>query len=116
MRHDGGWTRRVTAIAGGRQPLVVAEDLRLQVAQLRAGLDAELVDEPFPGRPVRRQRIGLAADAVQRRHQQRPERFAKRVRRRELGQRPDDGGRIAFDTTFEVDLQRAQPPLDQRVH
>ena len=48
---------------------LLAQDRPVQRLQLRAGLDAELVDERAARVLVRRERLGLAAGAVEREHQ-----------------------------------------------
>jgi hypothetical protein len=58
---------------------VLAKDRRLQVAELRSGLDSELLDERAPGPVVRRQRIRLTPRAVQGKHQVAPQALAERV-------------------------------------
>nr|WP_232498645.1 hypothetical protein [Agromyces humatus] len=64
------------ARTGGRlaqvEGLVVAEDAQLELGQLGARLCAELVGESLAGRADGRERVGLAAAAVQRRGEQHP--------------------------------------------
>ena len=55
------------------------QDLVLELLQLPSRVEAELVGQPVPGPLVRRQRIGLAAVAVQGDHQQRPQALAQRM-------------------------------------
>ena len=55
------------------------QDLVLELLQLRSRVEAELVGQPVPDPLVRRQRIGLAAVAVQGDHQQRPQALAQRM-------------------------------------
>ena len=55
---------------------VVDQDLVLELLQLTSRVEAELVCQPVPGPLVRRKGIGLAAVAVQRDHQQRPQALA----------------------------------------
>ena len=57
----------------------LAEELLLQGAQVRARFDAELVDQQPPHPGVRRERVGLPATAVQRRHERGPQPLAERV-------------------------------------
>ncbi len=70
-------------VAGGeraaRQALVLAEDRLLQLPQLGAGLQAELVEERLARGAVRLQRVRLAPRAVEREHQQSAEPFPERV-------------------------------------
>ena len=51
----------------------------LELLQLPSRVEAELVGQPVPDPLVRRQRIGLAAVAVQGDHQQRPQALAQRM-------------------------------------
>ena len=78
----------------------------------------ELVGEGGAGPLVGRERVGLAAGAVLRGHEQRPERLAHRVpahQRLELGDRRRDTGspEIGRDAAFEgIQPQRAQSRSD----
>jgi hypothetical protein len=98
------------------QPLVVAEDRRLQLTQARTGFDPERFDEVVAGPAVRGERIGLASHSVERRHQQRPEPLPEGMVRRELGQRADGGRRVGLDAPGQMELDGAEPLLDQRIH
>ena len=60
---------------------VVDQDLLLELLQLQSRVEAELVGQPVPDPLVRRQRVGLAAVAVQGDHQQRPQALAQRMQR-----------------------------------
>jgi hypothetical protein len=51
----------------------------LELAELLAGLDAQLLREHRPGPAVRGQRIGLPSAAVQREHQKPPQPLAERI-------------------------------------
>ncbi len=62
------------------QRLVLAEDRRLELAQLGAGIDAELLDERLARCPVGRERVRLPARAVERKHELRPRPLAERLR------------------------------------
>ena len=97
------------------QLLVLAEDQRLQLAEPRARLDPEPLDEVLAGPAIRGERIGLAAHPVQRRHQQRPQSLAERVGRRQLGQRADHRMRVGLDAPPQVGLHRPEVLLDQPV-
>ena len=70
-------------VAGGewaaRQALVLAEDRLLQLPQLGAGLQAELVEERLARGAVRLQRVRLAPRAVEREHQQAAQPFPERM-------------------------------------
>ncbi len=48
---------------------ILIQDLPLELAKRRRGLDPELVDEGAPRLLIRRQRFGLAAAAIEREHQ-----------------------------------------------
>ena len=57
----------------------MGEDRLVEVVQLGARLDPELLDEDLAGVAVGLQRVGLAAAAVQREHQLRVQPLAPRV-------------------------------------
>ncbi len=69
---------------------VVLQDLLLQHLKLRARLDAERVDQMSPHPRVRRQRIGLPAGAIERRHQRGPESLTQRIGRHQRLQLSND--------------------------
>jgi hypothetical protein len=58
---------------------VLAEDRLLELSELRARLEAELVDESFPGGLVGGERLGLASRAIERGHELPVETLAQRV-------------------------------------
>ena len=58
---------------------ILVEDCPFESSQRRPGLDPELLDERLPRRPVRRQRVGLPARAVEREHQLAAQSLAQRV-------------------------------------
>ena len=95
--------------------VVLAEDQRLELAEARAGFDPEMFDQLLPRLAVGGERIGLAADPVQRGHEQRPEPLAERIRGGELGQRPDRRDGVGLDALLEVAFDGAEPLLDQPV-
>ena len=66
--------------AGRGDARFVTQDLRLEALQLRAGLDAELLDEARAGVLVDVERFRLPAGAVQREHELAAERLTERVR------------------------------------
>ena len=71
-----------------QQRLVLAEDRGLELAELGAGIDAELLDERLARGAVGGERVGLAARAVEREHELRARPFAQRLggdERLELG-------------------------------
>ena len=117
----GGASRKVAASADGALRLgaveacIVAENLHLELAQLRAGLDPELLDQQVAGGRVRRESVGLAADAVQRRHQQGAQALSVRVVRGQLGQRRDGTSGIDVHVMGETRFDRADPLLDQSI-
>ena len=76
--------RRVAPSAGCRggwrvERGVVGEDRLVEVMELGARLDPELLDEDLAGVAVGLQRVGLAAAAIQREHQLRVQPLAPRV-------------------------------------
>ena len=67
----GGYQFRLVRRLGtsGRERLVLTQDRRLELPEVRAGLEAELVLEHAATRLVGVQRVRLAAGAVEREHQ-----------------------------------------------
>ena len=71
-----------------QQRVVLAEDRGLELAELGAGVDAELLDEGLTRGAVRGERVGLPARAVEREHELRARALAERLgldERLELG-------------------------------
>ncbi len=66
-----------------QQRLVLAEDRGLELAELRAGVDAELLDERLARAAVGGERVRLPAGAVEREHQLRARPLAQGLRRDE---------------------------------
>ena len=64
---------------GGIERAVVGQDLSLDLLQLRAGFEAELVGQSIADSLVRGQGVGLAAIAVERGDQQHPQALLERV-------------------------------------
>src|SRR5439155_16490339 len=64
---------------GERERLVLAKDGRFEGLELRAGLDAQLLDERLPCRAVRRQSVRLPSRAVEREHELSSRTLAERV-------------------------------------
>ena len=94
------------------QRRVLPQDLVMQAPQLRAGLDADLLDERRPRLAVGVQRVGLPPGAVQREHALGVEALAQRLLAHEPVELADDlpvapGGEIALDRV----LERRQPEL-----
>ena len=85
---------------------VVVEHLSLELRQPRSGFETELVREPVPDPLVGRQRIDLAARAVQRRDQQRPQPLL-------VGVRGHGGFQLVDRRVPEAHLRR-ELGLDQR--
>ena len=77
----------------------MAEDLGLKLAQLRARLDAELVDETGAGSLIHVQSLRLPARTVQRDHELAQEAFPQRVLGDEPFELADD---VAVATELEV--------------
>ena len=103
----GLWRREVQ---GG----VLPQDRLLELAQLSAGLDAELVDEHLAGRAVDLERLGLAAATVQAEHQLAAEPLAERELLDESLQLADELA-VAAEREVGLDalLQRARVQLVQ---
>ena len=80
--------RRLCAQRRG-ELLVLVEDRRLELAQLDAGLEAELVAERPAQHAIHLERVGLPAHAIEGEHEQTMGPLAQRVRSDELLQRPD---------------------------
>ena len=104
----GLWRREVQ---GG----VLPQDRLLELAQLSAGLDAELVDEHLAGRAVDLKRLGLAAATVQAEHQLAAEPLAERVLLDESLQLADELA-VAAEREVGLDalLQRARCSSSRR--
>ena len=97
--------------------LVVAQDRRVELAQLGARLDADLPDERRPRVAVRLERVGLAAAAVERQQQLRAQALAQRMlgdERLELrDQRPLAPEReLGLDPLLPPDQVQLLEPLD----
>ena len=80
----------------------MGEDRLVELVQLGAGLDPELLDEHLARVAVGLQRVGLAAAAVQREHQLRVQPLAPRVLAGELLELADQlgvapGGQVGLD-------------------
>ena len=65
---------------------VLTQDRRLQIAELRPGVDAELLPERHPGRAERLERVGLATSSVESGDKERLERLVERFA---LGERTE---------------------------
>ena len=81
---------------------VVGEDRLVELVELGARLDPELLDEHLAGVAVGLQRVGLAAAAVEREHQLRVQPLAPRVLAGELLELADElgvtpGGEVGLD-------------------
>ena len=87
----GGFSRRRRVRDRWRSELgILAQHAPLELLQLRRGVEAELVGEREPGGPVDLERLGLAAAAVQRKHQLAAQPLAQRMEGDELLQLADD--------------------------
>ena len=91
---------------------VLSEDRSLQILELAAGLDAELLDECAPGVAVARQRVPLAARAVEREDQLGAQPLARRMLAHQCLQLWDQC-RVAPQREVGLDalLERDQPQL-----
>ena len=95
-----------------RERRVVAQDPALELLELRAGIDAELLEEQLPRGPARRERVHLPAGAVERERMLDAKALAVRLGgdqplelRHELVV-PAEG-----ELSVVAKLERAQPPL-----
>ncbi|MCK1816553.1 hypothetical protein MTQ13_20090 [Streptomyces sp. XM4011] len=101
---------------GGAPDGLAGQHAAFQGAQFGPRFQAELGDQPFPGRPVHGQRVGRAARAVQGRHQQRVQAFAQRVFPYQGGESVDRRGLVpAGQFGFVQGLVRREPALAQPV-
>ena len=92
--------------------LVVAQDRLLQLLELRAGLDSELVDERQPRSPVGLERVRLTAGAVESQHQVRAQRLPVRMLLDERLERRHERGVVAERQLYEDHvLLHRQPQL-----
>ena len=90
------------------------EDRLVEVVQLGARLDPELLDEHLAGVAVGLQRVGLAAAAIQREHQLRVQPLAPRMLARELLELGDQlGVAPGGEVGLHAHLQRRQALLLQ---
>ena len=86
----------------------------LELAQLLAGLDAQLLRQYRPGPAVRGQRIGLPPAPVQREHQKPPQPLAERIPGHQALQLPGNlRGQPQLDIGLDPALHRHQPKLLQ---
>jgi hypothetical protein len=101
-------------------PFTGRGDLVVDLAQLRARLDAELLDQDLPGLPEHLQRLVPAPRAVQRQHQQRPRRLAQRVGGAQVEQLVHGGPEVAGlqhdlgPALQDVEVQLGEPAPVQR--
>ncbi len=94
---------------------VLDEHGLLEVAQLLARVEAELVGQHGPDVAQRRQRLGLAAGAGQGERVQRPDPLPERVpRRRLLGRRHDDRVVAEGEQAEDPGLLGVEPELVER--
>ena len=122
VRFGGAGNARSPAAAGGGrrggwrvERGIVREDRLVEVVQLGARLDPELLDEDLAGVPVGLQRVGLAAAAIQREHQLRVQALAPRVLAGQLLELGDQlgvapGRQVGLDAQLQRrELQLLQP-------
>ena len=103
--------------AGRRDARLVAQDLRLEPLELRAGLDAQLLDEARAGVLVGVERFRLPARAVEREHELAAERLAERVLSDQRLELADDVAvppelEIRLDPLLERDESKLLEPSD----
>ena len=91
---------------------MLREDAILKLAQLRAGLDAELFDELHARVLVGLQRIGLTAISVEGEHELSAESLAIGVLIDQRLKPPDDVGMVALgELRLDQQLERIDPQL-----
>ena len=103
-----------------QERVVLAEDRGLELAELRAGVDAELLDEGLARGAVGGERVGLPAGAVEREHELRARPLAQRLgldERLELG---DELGvaaqrEVGLDALLDDDGAQLLEPGDLRL-
>ena len=98
------------------QPRILGEDRRLQPAQLRPRVDAQLLDQDRPGPLIGQQRVGLPTGAVQGQHELGPQPLPQRL----LPDQPLQlGHQLPMPPQPQVRLdpilQRDQPQLGQPI-
>ena len=92
----------------------LVEHLLLQPPQLLARLEPQLVGQEAARVAVDRQRVGLAARAVEREHELRAQALAQRVRRHELLQLGDQLGVAAVGQVgLDPPLEHGEPALPE---
>ncbi len=110
-----GWgARRGTRRRSGfeLQPGILLEDRLLELAQLTAGLDPELLDKGGARLGVRVECLGLTAGAIQRQHELGPGTLAQRLLPHQGAQATDELLVLAeLDTRRDPFLERCQPEL-----
>jgi len=82
--------RRLVGARGRRDQRIVAENRLLELPELGAWLDAELLDQLGPSRSIRLQRVGLTARAIEGEHQLGSQPLAERVACDDASQLGDD--------------------------
>ena len=65
LGRSAGGASRAGRVPSSESRGVLAQDRRLELAELRARLEAELIGERAAGRPVGAQGVGLASGAVE---------------------------------------------------
>ncbi len=94
------------------EPGLLAEDRRVQLLELRPRVDAQLVEQDAARLLVDRERVRLAARAVQREHQQRARPFAECVRGGKSLQLGNDlGCASTVELRLEAVLERVRSEL-----
>ena len=130
LAHRGGGRRRGLAQQHGRrlaarrrverrevESRILVENLLVQLTKPGPGLDAELVDEGGSPVLIGRERLGLAAGAVQGQHELRAQVLAGRVRLRESRELSDQLGvpslrEVALDALLETRQAELLQPGD----
>ena len=103
---------RGPAVPGRHQPCLLAQDLCVQLLELGAGLDPELLDEYSPRLPECLQGLCLPAAAVQREHAQRAHPLTQRRCCSEHLELADDVTvKATLDVGVDALLERIEPQL-----
>ena len=115
-RRNPGPGRRAGLAGLAGQQIVPGEQAGIELAQLGAGIDAELSGDRLTGLPVCVERFGVAARAVQGLHEQQPQAFPERMIGQQPAQLGDDlsvtaAGQLGLDPQLRsVEAELGQPP------
>ena len=111
---EDGARRRGAGPPVDHQALVLREDPSLELVQLRAGLEADLVDQPGARGAVGLQRVRLTAVAVEREHELTAQPLAQRMLAHQRLQLTGEARVLAErELRLDAQLDRRQPQLVQ---